>query len=150
MRTCAGPGCKTEISGLPFKIYCSRACNAKAVRRRYSSERRAQIRIDNRRRDARWRQLNPYASYQRGSRAKGREFDLTVEQFYALFGAACRYCGIAPSKGIDRLNSADGYVVHNSVPCCAMCNTMKLDYTEEEFLEQVSRINNRRGGNNAS
>ena len=42
--------------------------------------------------------------------------------------------------GIDRIYSTKGYSVNNCVPCCTMCNKMKLNYSLEDFKTQISKI----------
>lgn len=46
-------------------------------------------------------------------------------------------------NGIDRLNSKEGYVEGNMVPCCGMCNRMKNSFTLEDFFEKVKIIYNK-------
>ena len=41
---------------------------------------------------------------------------------------------------IDRIDSTKGYFMENCVPCCAQCNTAKMDYTQEEFIEHANKI----------
>lgn len=43
-------------------------------------------------------------------------------------------------NGIDRVDSDKGYELDNCVPCCTMCNWMKMNYTKEEFLDQIRDI----------
>jgi hypothetical protein len=87
--------------------------------------------------------------------AKGRfRFDLSVGEFKMLVTSPCHYCGAPPSSeahaarlrekgvlrgGIDRKDSSEGYTSENCVPCCARCNTAKMDARYDEFLEEVRR-----------
>lgn len=43
-------------------------------------------------------------------------------------------------NGIDRKNSLLGYTLENCVPCCSVCNTIKMDLSIEEFLEKCKKI----------
>lgn len=43
-------------------------------------------------------------------------------------------------NGIDRVDSAQGYVLTNVVPCCKQCNRAKSDLSREEFLTWVERV----------
>lgn len=46
-------------------------------------------------------------------------------------------------NGIDRIDSTKGYELDNCRPCCKQCNTLKMDYTEDEFFNKISLIHNR-------
>lgn len=43
-------------------------------------------------------------------------------------------------NGIDRIDSKNGYNINNCVPCCRVCNKIKLDLPQDEFLNQVKKI----------
>lgn len=43
-------------------------------------------------------------------------------------------------NGIDRKDSNKDYNLDDCVPCCSMCNWMKMDYTMEEFIEKIKDI----------
>lgn len=103
-----------------------------------------------------------YRSYERDSRNKRRQFDLTPDQFRCIVERACRYCGSPPSKikygrsnkpdseatiasaftynGVDRVDSSIGYTIENTVPCCHMCNMAKRDLPVEEFLAWIDQL----------
>lgn len=53
-------------------------------------------------------------------------------------------------NGIDRIDSSKGYTEDNCRPCCTQCNTLKLDYTEQEFFDKVSLIHNKHSYRNVS
>jgi len=90
------------------------------------------------------------------SAVKNRVFDLTKEQFKELTSSNCYYCGSEPStvckskskkhpsqyvyNGIDRVDNNKDYIVNNCVPCCEMCNRMKLDDEQETFLARIKKI----------
>lgn len=80
-------------------------------------------------------------------------FDLSFELFVNTCEADCVFCGEEPTKklwkgysipwfanGIDRINSAKGYSEDNIQTCCAMCNRLKSDLGEMEFLLHLKRI----------
>lgn len=48
------------------------------------------------------------------------------------------------ANGIDRKDNSEsvGYTLENSVPCCGICNGMKNDHTELNFLGHVKKIVN--------
>lgn len=66
----------------------------------------------------------------------------------------CTYCGVEPTaashhqsyngqwkfNGLDRVDSGKGYVLDNVQPCCAMCNKLKSDLEETDFLNHIARI----------
>lgn len=45
-------------------------------------------------------------------------------------------------NGLDRLDSQKGYRLDNVVPCCDVCNYMKLDYSKNDFLDHIKQIFN--------
>jgi hypothetical protein len=73
-----------------------------------------------------------------------REFLISCEEFVKIVSSSCCYCGKTPAKangmGVDRRNSAEGYISGNCVSCCSVCNYMKLDMSLEDFLEHVQLI----------
>lgn len=81
-----------------------------------------------------------------------RSFELDFTYFVRLCALPCFYCGRDffstnrhryeefPYNGLDRVDNAKGYTMDNVVPCCKLCNTMKLDLSIDIFLEQVERI----------
>jgi len=90
--------------------------------------------------------------------AKARNLDYALEDSLARFiiNQSCFYCGgldlrINRSKkskpkyrinGIDRIDSSKGYEIDNVVPCCKICNYIKMDMGLKEFLEQIEKIYN--------
>jgi hypothetical protein len=106
-----------------------------------------------------------FNTYKSTAKQHDRVFELTLEEFKELTSAVCSYCGCEPSlvsrssgntcqarkdfssykyNGVHRLNSDFGYVQGNVVTCCKRCNIAKNDQTEEQFLDQVKRIYERR------
>lgn len=96
-----------------------------------------------------------WTQYKGGAARRALQFDLNIEQVEQLAKADCIYCGKAPAErlwagkqvpggmfvnGIDRKNNSLGYTTDNSVPCCTVCNRMKMAMNYEEFIEHVSRI----------
>lgn len=94
------------------------------------------------------------ATYKRRAKGKEREFTLTKEQFVHLTSSICFYCGEQPTKtrkvnkntgvyvfnGLDRVDSALGYTIENTVPCCYRCNVMKSDMNQNDFIKHIERI----------
>lgn len=84
-------------------------------------------------------------------------FDLSFDEFDKLTSQNCNYCGNAPSfperfknefknrdivnfNGIDRIDSTKGYILENCVTCCTICNRMKSDMIQSDFLNHINKI----------
>lgn len=106
-------------------------------------------------RKAVWQQI--LRLYKSNAKNKNHAFELTTEKFVSLISSNCDYCGRKPHQklwqgkssalhlafrwnGIDRVDSAKGYVEGNVVPCCKPCNEMKSDRSREEFLELIKAV----------
>ena len=94
-----------------------------------------------------------YRSYASSARKRKYSFNLTKSQFISLISMRCYYCNEEPSNsiregqkelflysGIDRKDNAVGYSEDNCVPCCAVCNKMKMNLSITEFLKQIKKI----------
>ena len=88
-----------------------------------------------------------FCTYRRRAARNGIPFDINLDQFYELTLAPCHYCGAPPKdgvqflhNGIDRVNSAEGYVSSNTVPCCQFCNRAKMGKPLVEFEEWLETI----------
>jgi hypothetical protein len=94
-----------------------------------------------------------YVEYVNKARKKGLTFNLSLLIFSNLLTKDCYYCGQAPLnkrevikdysiyyQGIDRINSEEGYIRDNVVPCCKICNYMKSKSSKKEFLLRIDRI----------
>lgn len=98
-----------------------------------------------------------YNQYKQNAILRGFNFDLSKENFVNLVSSNCHYCGSAPEEkqhlkrynktetpvftnGIDRIDSRLGYTITNCVPCCTVCNRMKLDYDLNFFHNHISKI----------
>jgi len=80
-----------------------------------------------------------YILYRHSAAKRKQPFEMTVEQFLSLLKLPCCFCG-GESGGVDQITAGRGYVEGNIQPCCAMCNYMKLDYSEQEFIQQALKI----------
>jgi len=67
-------------------------------------------------------------------------FNLSNEDIISIIEKPCIYCGKQHSGGIDRVDSMKGYELDNVVPCCAICNRMKNNYTLEFFKNHIKKI----------
>ena len=100
-------------------------------------------------------------NYRGSAKRRNLPFSLTLERLTEIISQPCDYCGKPPSQamspsqtrkrkhpiyhdfrwnGIDRIDSAQGYVEGNVVPCCKACNELKSDKSREEFLRLVEAI----------
>lgn len=46
--------------------------------------------------------------------------------------------------GVDRKDSSKGYTIENSLPCCAVCNRMKMELSYDDYLKKIEEIYNHR------
>lgn len=83
---------------------------------------------------------------------------LTPEQFREIISQDCTYCGAPPREyrsqarhrrrgnittlmnGIDRVASDQAYTLANTVPCCSVCNKMKMAMNADFFIAQCRLI----------
>lgn len=106
-------------------------------------------------------QQHIYSTYRRKSIDSDREFTLTAVEFFALLDANCFYCDAPPGNlskrgprkedeywynGVDRIDSARGYVLGNVRTACWICNRMKNILTDEQFLEHIRKLYHRLAG----
>jgi hypothetical protein len=84
-----------------------------------------------------------YADYRNDAQAKGRAFELTLEQFVAIIEQPCYYCRRTPEEqviGVDRRNNEPYYRVENSVPCCKPCNLAKRTMSAKDFMALAEAV----------
>lgn len=98
-----------------------------------------------------------YRRYKKGALDREYSFELSFENMESLIYKNCYYCnqepqsyssddqykngrGIFRRNGIDRLDNNLGYSLDNCVTCCAMCNTMKMDTSYEDFINKIHQI----------
>ncbi len=83
-----------------------------------------------------------WRSYLSGAEKRGLPFDFTLEEFTARFWQKpCWYCGeVLSTAGADRIDSTKGYTQDNTVPCCSVCNFMKLRTGQDEFIAKCRQI----------
>jgi hypothetical protein len=99
-----------------------------------------------------------YDEYHRNSKLKKHGFFLSFDYFNKLISSNCHYCGGEPEErdrwktyshkkqpifkcnGIDRVDSSIGYTEENTVSCCSKCNIMKNVYSQEVFLNHITKI----------
>ena len=85
-----------------------------------------------------------YKRYQYTAFKRELEFAITEAEFKTLTSQACTYCSKQNStthqNGIDRVDSAVGYVPSNCVPCCGECNVMKHIMKPAEFRAACAAV----------
>lgn len=82
-----------------------------------------------------------YLSYKAGARDRGFIFTITLDEFLKFWNNNCFYCGDKiDGIGLDRVDNNLGYDINNIVPCCTMCNTMKMAETNDTFINQCKKI----------
>jgi len=69
-------------------------------------------------------------------------FNLTINEFAGIISQPCYYCGELQENfnGIDRINNNKDYILDNCVPCCNICNKMKMIATETQFINKCKQI----------
>ena len=87
-------------------------------------------------------------------RAKDRKLRWTIppDLYIKLCQKPCVYCGAPPSNcrtilemkilhsGLDRIDSARGYVAGNVAPCCFRCNAAKNVQSVADFIAWAKRL----------
>lgn len=78
------------------------------------------------------------------AKERGLEFSLEESFVIEVIQNNCFYCGRPPkntlSNGLDRQNSAVGYIMGNVVACCKVCNMGKNELTVQEYIEHCARV----------
>ena len=80
-----------------------------------------------------------FAIYKGGAKTRGLPFSLTLEEFVKISSSPCHYCG-GEGYGVDRRDSAIGYILGNCLPACSVCNMMKQQSSEQDFVLQCAKI----------
>lgn len=85
--------------------------------------------------------VHKYANTKRAKDPK-KQFCLTNQEFIDIVYSDCFYCGTKPNpyNGIDRVDSSKPYITENCVPCCTICNRMKIDLNVHDWLSHCNRI----------
>lgn len=74
------------------------------------------------------------------AKARGFAVELNFVDFTKIISEPCIYCRDRNLIGIDRVDNSLGYLLANCAPCCKVCNFMKKDMSQNDFLNQVSKI----------
>lgn len=98
-----------------------------------------------------------YARCKSSALGRGLVWDISKDEFRTISSQNCFYCGRPPLNktkrhnrptirgyyrwnGLDRIDNGIGYRWANVVPCCAICNRMRMGMSQDEFLAQVHTI----------
>lgn len=85
-----------------------------------------------------------YTTYKReAEETRGLPFEITQQQWDWLTRSPCYLCGYQDAHGIglDRVdNTVRKYSLENCRPCCGSCNSMKNEFSLQEFLEHCDLI----------
>jgi hypothetical protein len=82
-----------------------------------------------------------FTTYQYEAKDRGLPFTLTFDEFKTFWQKPCAYCRAPVALiGLDRVDNAIGYVFHNVVSCCSVCNRMKMNWSREFFVAQCWKI----------
>lgn len=105
-----------------------------------------------------------FGQYRYNAKIKKLIFELDKKSFKEIISQDCYYCGTKPKKynayasnsrgvshvgfanawvyvnGVDRIDSTLGYVKGNCIPCCTVCNKMKLTYSVKFFVHHIFKI----------
>lgn len=81
-----------------------------------------------------------FYDYRKKSKYRGWSFTFTFSQFQKLLNLPCHYCGSFKNIGLDRVDSAKGYIKGNTLPCCSICNIAKNDMPYLAFILHCRRI----------
>lgn len=85
-----------------------------------------------------------YAQVKINAKRRGIDFQISKAQYEAALKSACYLCE-NQATGLDRLNSDGPYSIENVLPCCAVCNRMKLNHALPYFLNHLKMILKKHG-----
>lgn len=84
-----------------------------------------------------------YNIYKRSADQRNIQFCLDFQLYESIVRSPCVYCNDMQERGfngIDRVDSAVGYVESNCQSCCQMCNYMKGCCSVDYFLKKIEHI----------
>lgn len=82
-----------------------------------------------------------FNKYKQNARERNLVWSLTEKEFMSFWQKSCYYCGgKIKTIGLDRIDNLRGYEMSNVIPCCEMCNRMKMAYSLNSFLRQCKKI----------
>jgi len=88
--------------------------------------------------------IHVYGDFVRSSRARRLVVDITKDEYESFRNAKCYYCNSQiDGVRLDRVDNTMGYFMENIVPCCKICNYMKMGLSIVDFLDHIKLIYNR-------
>jgi len=94
-----------------------------------------------------------WRSYVQGCKRTGRKWLLDVNLFISIISARCTYCGQKRVNaintgnaagfsyvGVNRIDNDGDYEIGNVRPCCKICNSMKSQLGDQNFLRHIKKI----------
>lgn len=97
-----------------------------------------------------------YRRMQSNAKIRNLTWDFDLDTWLNIVTQMCFYCGAAPRpympngkrsryglflcNGLDRIDNSKGYTLDNVVPCCGICNGMKSNATQQEFIDRCRKI----------
>lgn len=126
------------------QIYCSKSCRDKAyIQRVYKDEIRHEH-LKSLHRKYITQKNSRFTRYKSQAKIRNLSFNLTFEQFIEFWNKPCFYCGThIEGIGLDRLDNNIGYELNNCVPCCLMCNIMKNNQSQKDFINKCKIISDK-------
>lgn len=114
---------------------------------KYAIEYRKRLRIENPEKLKSWtnkynkKPKNRFYNLIQNAKKRKIELLLTFDEFLKFWQKPCYYCGEKlETIGLDRVNNNLGYKLDNIVSCCKWCNQMKLNHTQNDFIEHCKII----------
>lgn len=84
-----------------------------------------------------------FERYKYDADRRGLEFKISYEEFMSIVSKPCIYCKDyieTAYNGVDRINNDIGYIFENCVTACSLCNLMKSNHTDVEFINHCKAI----------
>ncbi len=79
-----------------------------------------------------------------GAKARGLNWTIEKEHYYALVSEPCFYCELENDTevgvGLDRLDNSRGYEPDNVVSCCGLCNKIRSDHLSVQEMKLVGQV----------
>ena len=130
MKTCKGPCKETKDESEFYKHkrakggvrnHCKSCCRA------YEEENKESIKAYQKTHSQ--TPKGKFSAYKASAKERDIPFDLTFEEFSTFWQKPCVYSGHEIATiGLDRIDSSKGYTIDNVLPCCSICNIIKMDY----------------------